>query len=278
MEIWKALLLGLIQGLTEFLPVSSSGHLALMQLLMGLEEGMLSFSVALHAGTLTAVLIVFGKDIRALVSSFIALLKPSARAEAARRPHTRMLILLAVALLPLLLGILLKGVVEELMSNALYIGGALVVTAAVIKATDYVKQPGKKTVRSATVKDALIVGVMQAAAITPGLSRSGMTISGGLLRGFDRDFAFRFSFLLSIPAILGATLLEGIDAARTGFDTALILPMLLGALVAFVSGFAALIFLRRTLLSKKFSWFAWYCLAAGALTVILSIVQSANRL
>jgi undecaprenyl-diphosphatase len=271
MELWKALLLGLIQGLTEFLPISSYGHLALVQLLMELEEGMLSFNVALHVGTLVAVFIVFWKDIASLLASLAAMLNPNTRREAAERPHTRLLVLLFIALLPLIIGIFLKDWVEGLMANSLYIGAMLVVTAAVIKATDYFK-PGRKTERSVTVTDALIVGLMQAAAITPGLSRSGLTISGGLMRGFDRDFAFRFSFLLSIPAILGATALETIDAVREGFDPTLALPMLLGALVAFASGFAALKLLRKLLLSKRFSWFAWYCLAAGALTVVLSLL------
>lgn len=273
MPIWQALLLGLIQGLAEFLPISSSGHLALAQLLFGLEDGMLLFDVALHIGTLAAVFVVFWGDIKALVSSGVALFQPSRRREAAKRPHTRLILLIVIALLPLLVGILFKGKIEELMSNALYIGIALVVTAIVIKLTDYIK-PGKKNERSASVTDAVVVGVMQAAALTPGLSRSGMTISGGLLRGFDRDFAFRFSFLLSIPAILGATLLEVVDAVQEGFDMALLLPMLLGAAVAAITGYIALLLLRKVLISKRFSWFAWYCLAAGAVTIVLALVKN----
>lgn len=275
MPIWKALLLGLIQGLTEFLPVSSSGHLALMQLLMGLEEGALSFSVALHVGSLAAVFIVFWKDIKSLLLGFAALFRPARRKEASGNPYVRLIVLLVITTLPLLVAVPFKGHIEGLMANPLYIGVALVVTAFVLKSTDHIK-PGKKTERTARVSDVLTVGLMQAAALTPGLSRSGLTISGGLWRGFDRDFAFRFSFLLSIPAILGATALETFDIVKEGIDTTLLLPMLLGALVAFASGFVALILLRKLLLSKKFSWFAWYCLAAGALTIILSVWPAAE--
>ena len=269
---WQALLLGLLQGLTEFLPVSSSGHLALAQLLLGLEENMLAFDVALHVGTLAAVFIAFWKDIRDMVLSAVHLVQPAKRREAAARPETRLILLLVIAFLPLFVGILFKSRIESLMGNPVYIGVALIVTAFVIKLTDHVK-PGKKTERTATVTDSVVVGVMQMAALTPGLSRSGMTISGGLIRGFDRGFAFRFSFLLSIPAILGATVLEIADAVRGEFEAALLFPMLLGALTAGVTGWIALILLKKLLLSKRFSWFAWYCLAIGALTVILAVAK-----
>lgn len=272
MPIWQAVVLGLIQGLAEFLPISSSGHLALAQLLFGLEEGMLLFDVSLHIGTLVAVFIVFWKDITALVSAFISLFRPDRRQSAAQAPQTRLILLLLIALSPLLIAILFKDRIEEMMSQSLYIGIALIVTAVVIKLTDYVKN-GKKNERGATVTDALMVGVMQSLAVVPGLSRSGMTISGGLVRGFDRDFAFRFSFLLSIPAILGATLLEGLDAAKEGFDISLLPPMLIGMAVAGISGFLALKAVRKLLLSQKFSWFAWYCLAAGAVVMFVTLLK-----
>lgn len=272
MPVWQAVVLGLIQGLAEFLPISSSGHLALAQLLFGLDEGMLLFDVALHVGTLIAVFVVFWRDIIALLAGFVSLFYRKGRQSAAQNPQVRLIMLLLIALSPLLIAILFKDRIEEMMSQSLYIGIALVLTAVVIKLTDYVKN-GKKNERGATVTDALMVGVMQALAIIPGLSRSGMTISGGLVRGFDRSFAFCFSFLLSIPAVIGATLLETVDAVQEGFDTALILPMLIGMVVAAVSGYLALLVVRKLLLSRKFSWFAWYCLAAGAVTLFVTLLK-----
>ncbi|MDR1736693.1 MAG: undecaprenyl-diphosphate phosphatase [Oscillospiraceae bacterium] len=273
MAIWKALLLGLLQGLAEFLPVSSSGHLALFEIILGLGETPLLFDVCLHIGTLAAVFIVFRKDVRDLLNALARMFKPSERRAAAADPNTRLAVLLIVATLPLLIAIPFKGAVESIKGIPALVGAALIVTALILKLTDYIRK-GKKNERTATVTDAVVVGVMQALAITPGLSRSGLTISGGIFRGFDRQFAFRFSFLLSIPAVLGATLIELIEALVQGFDPALILPMIFGMAVAFVSGFFALKLLRKLLLSEKFSHFAWYCLAAGALTVILSLILS----
>lgn len=275
MSYLQAIILGLVQGITEFLPVSSSGHLAILQNFLGLGamEDHLLFDVLLHLGTLGAVLVAYWKDVAGLCSEGLQMLhirKP-------RRGHKpdllkrRLLLLILMATLPLIVAAFLKDMVESLCSNTFFIGFALLATGGLLFAADRVGR-GSRNERNATVTEALLVGLSQAVATVPGLSRSGTTISIGMICGFERSFAVKFSFLLSIPAVLGANLLTLIEAVQTGIDFSLFPVYLVGVLVAFVSGFFAINLLRILIQRSRFGNFSYYCWGAGLVTLILSLI------
>ncbi|MBU2552292.1 MAG: undecaprenyl-diphosphate phosphatase [Proteobacteria bacterium] len=273
METIKAVTLGLIQGLTEFLPVSSSGHLVLGQHLFGIKEPEILFDVLLHLGTLAAVFIVFRRDIASLVREFFRLptrLKNRAVAAEAWRTEDdfRLLILIVAGSVPTaLIGLLFKDIFESLFASTRAVGLALIVTGVVLFLTRWSAGARGRKTGAFRAGDALIVGLAQGLAITPGLSRSGLTISTGLYLGLDRDLAARFSFLLSIPAIFGALILQLRSAAPTSFSP---LDMGLGFLAALISGLAALVVLLRLVRGGRLHYFAWYCWAIGLLSLFLS--------
>ena len=182
-----------------------------------------------------------------------------------------MLAFLIIATLPLGVMVFLKKYVEPLYSNTFFIGFALLVTGGLLFWADRAGH-GNKDLKSATGLDALIVGVAQAIAVVPGLSRSGTTITAGLLCGFDRSFAVRFSFLLSIPAVLGANILSFVDAVTAGIDWSYLPMYLVGVAAAFVSGYLAIYLLRMLMQRSRFDGFAYYCWGAGLVTLILSLV------
>lgn len=269
MSLWFAAFLGLVQGAAEFLPVSSSGHLALLQAFFGVEapeESRVLFDVLLHLGTLVSVCAVYGKDLMALPGAI-----PARGESASKRPARRLALLLLIATLPLAAGVLLKGALEALYLSPPFIGVALLCTGALLYISDRFP-PGRKTEGEATPGDALTVGLMQVFALLPGISRSGSTITAGLLRGFDRRFAVRFSFLLSIPAILGANLLKLGEALSRGVDTELLLPCAVGGAVAAVTGFFAIRLVGRLAEKGSLRCFSWYCWAIGLSAIITSIV------
>ena len=274
MSYLTALLLGLVQGLAEFLPISSSGHLAVFQNVVHVEGADLFFDVLLHFGTLIAIFAAYWKEIVELVQAFFGFFRKNQSPEAVRAamPNRRMILLIIVATLPLVLVLPIKDKLESLYNNLVFIGFALIVTGLILFFGDRVRR-GKKTERDATLLDAVLVGLGQALAVVPGLSRSGTTISAGMVRGFDREFAVRFSFILSIPAVLGANLLSLVDAIKEGVNWSLMPKYLLGVIVAMVSGYAAISFLKYITRKSKFGVFAYYCWGAGLVTLILSMVS-----
>ena len=220
MSFFNAVVLGLIQGIAEFLPISSSGHLAIAQNLFHLSiDGVddVFFSILLHLGTLFAVFVAYWGDIREMVVEFFLGIRDIARRQTPTPvPPARRLILMIVAgTLPLFAVLPIQDFVESLNRNTYFIGGALLVTGGLLFTCDRVRK-GRKTAKSATMLDALLVGVGQAVATVPGISRSGMTICAGCFLGFERKFAVRFAFLLSIPAVLGANILKISDAVASG--------------------------------------------------------------
>jgi undecaprenyl-diphosphatase len=249
-----AALLGLVQGLTEFLPVSSSGHLVLAQHLLGFTEPQLLFDVSVHVGTLAAVVVVFRADLWSMVKGLWD------RGPQGRRGR-RLLGLVAAGTLPAAAaGILLKDLFESLFAIPAAVGGALILTGCLLMATRYAP-PASRSLERTGPGRALAVGVGQALAITPGVSRSGATIAFGLFLGLDRDLAARFSFVLSVPAILGALALQLAEV-----DTASpppLAPLLVGAAAAAASGYAALKLLLKVVRGGRLHWFAWYCWALG---------------
>ncbi len=276
MNLLHSVLLGVIQGVTEFLPVSSSGHLAIAEHLFGMTGASdipAFFDVLLHLGTLIAVFVAYWDDIRAIVSEFFRGVGDLARGTTPRRvpPARRMVLLLIVGTLPLLLVLPVKGKIEALSDNMYFVGGALLFTGCMLWFSDAVRK-GRKSEKNALVSDALLVGAAQALATCPGVSRSGMTIAAGCFRGFERPFAVRYSFLLSIPAILGANLLALADACKAGVAWTEVPVYLAGVLVAALVGYACIRLLRYIADRGRFGVFAYYCWAVGILVLIFTLV------
>lgn len=276
MSYLQAIILGLVQGITEFLPVSSSGHLAILQSFFGLEstENHLLFDVLLHLGTLGAVLVTYWRDIAGLTREGLVQLhlKKPRRGQKPDLLKQRMILFILFATLPLVLVVFLRKAVTSLYENTFFIGFALLVTGGLLFAADRLGH-GTKNERNATLGSVMLVGLSQALATVPGLSRSGTTISVGMFCGFERSFAVKFSFLLSVPAVLGANLLTFIDAVQAGIDFSLLPVYLVGVLAAFVSGFFAISLLRILVQKSRFGSFAYYCWGAGLVTLILSLVS-----
>ncbi|MCB2187418.1 MAG: undecaprenyl-diphosphate phosphatase [Deltaproteobacteria bacterium] len=258
MNLSQALFLGLVQGLTEFLPVSSSGHLVLLQNLMGLQEPEMLFDVAVHAGTLAAVLLFFRRDIGDMILGLI-----SSRPEG-QRGRRLIWLVLAGSVPTAVIGLLFRHQFEALFSNILAVGCALLLTGFLLFFTARVKPPRRNLERTGPGRAALI-GLAQGLAITPGISRSGATISTAIFLGVERPLAAHFSFLLSIPAILGALALQLKDLPPDGGPGWAVLVA--GALTAAVSGYLALALLIRVVTQGRLFWFAPYCWLAGLLAI-----------
>lgn len=276
MSLLSSIILGLIQGVAEFLPISSSGHLAIAEHLLGMTglEIPEFFDVLLHLGTLIAVFAAYWDDIRSMVAEFFFGIRDLARRTTPTPvpPARRLILLIIVGTLPLLVVLPVKDLVEGLADNMYFVGGALVVTGFLLFASDRVKK-GRKTEKSATLVDVLLVGAAQAIATCPGISRSGTTITAGCFVGFERKFAVRFSFLLSIPAILGANVLSIKDALDTVIWSEV--PVyLVGVAVAAIVGYACIRLLKMIADKGKFGFFAYYCWIVGALTLVLTFIQT----
>ncbi len=289
MSMLSALFLGLIQGISEFLPISSSGHLSLFQNFFGLagSDGNLFFDVLLHLGTLIAIFVYYWRDILALLKELGRLIlllfgkedkkqrKGRVSARGGRKPQltpeSRMIVMIIVATLPLVAVLPIKDKVESLYGNVIFIGCALLVTGTLLFVSDRMAR-GHKTAKNATMVDALIVGIGQAIAVCPGLSRSGTSISAGMLRGFDRSFAVRFSFIMSIPAVLGANIISIKDAMEAGIDTSLMPMYIGGTIVAAVSGYFAIRLVNMLADKGKFGNFAYYCWGVGAAALVATLI------
>ena len=272
MEIYQAITLGIIQGLTEFLPVSSSGHLVLGQLFFGITEPVLAFDISVHMGTLGAVFVVYRKDIMAMVTALSAWAgriiqkKPAA---AVPDKNLKLAVLILVGSVPTaVMGMFLKRFEHFMFTSSLLVGAMMLVTGTILWTSRKYYQTSK-TGKDLDVKRSVIIGAGQGFAVIPGISRSGTTIACGMFCGLDRHTAASFSFLLSIPAILGAQLISMLGYAEqgTGIDAA----MIYGTLVAFVTGLAALKVLIRMVHAGKFHLFAPYCWLVGALVLLSNI-------
>ena len=277
MSLLSSIILGLIQGLAEFLPISSSGHLAIAGHLLSsfhAEDIPPFFDVLLHLGTLVAVFIAYWGEIWDMILEFFRAIGDLAHGVSTRPvpPARRMILLIIVGTLPLFVILPVKDAIESLSDNLLFVGAALIVTGVLLFVSDRVRK-GRKTEKSATMLDALLVGAAQAAATCPGLSRSGTTITAGCLRGFERKFAVRYSFLMSIPAVLGANILTLKDALGAGIIWEDVPVYIVGIVVAAVSGYFCIRLLKMIADKGKFGWFAYYCWAAGLLTLVLTVLE-----
>lgn len=275
MDIIKPVVLGIVQGLTEFLPVSSSGHLVLGQKLFGLTEPELLFDVILHTGTLLAVVIIFHKEVIKLALETIRLpitikSKKSIREAWSSNQDFRMLALIILGSIPTgLIGVLFKDAFKSLFGSTLAVGFALLFTGLLLILTIKVGQTGRLTDRF-KASDALIIGAAQGLAITPGVSRSGFTICTALFLGIDRETAARYSFLLSIPAILGALILELRSFQPGAFGG---VELTIGFIASFLSGLLALLALLKLVKQGKLHYFAFYCWLIGLVTIGLSLTS-----
>lgn len=275
MTLLSSILLGLIQGVTEFLPISSSGHLAIAEHLLGQTAEIPGFfDVLLHLGTLVAVLIAYWEDIWEMVMEFFCGVGDLIHGTTPTPvpPARRLILLIVVGTLPLFAVLPVKDLVEGLGDNLYFVAGALLVTGCLLFASDRVRR-GRKSERSATLVDVILVGIAQAVATCPGISRSGTTITAGCFVGFERKFAVRFSFLLSIPAVLGANLLSLKDALEAGVDWPAVPVYLAGVAAAAVVGYACIRLLRMIAERGKFGFFAYYCWVVGAATLVLTLLQ-----
>ena len=278
MTLISSILLGILQGVTEFLPVSSSGHLAIAEHLLNMTEASeipQFFDVLLHLGTLIAVFIAYREDILEMIQEFILGISDIAHGSTPVPvpPARRLIILIIAGTLPLFAVLPIKDRVESLGDNMYFVAGALLETGILLYASDRVGK-GRKTEKSAPIISALLVGVGQAIATCPGISRSGTTITAGCFAGYDRRFAVRFSFLLSIPAILGANILSLKDAIEAGIIWAEVPLYLAGVATAAAVGYLCLWLLRYIAERGKFGFFAYYCWLAGAATLALTLIQS----
>lgn len=275
LSLLSAILLGLIQGVAEFLPISSSGHLAIAEHLLssGSIEVPGFYDVLLHLGTLIAVFAAYWQDIVDMIRELIDGVRDLAHGSTPNPvpPARRMILLIIVGTLPLFAVLPVHDLIEGLGDSLYFVAAALVITGGLLFFSDRVRK-GRKTEKNASLVDVLLVGVAQAIATCPGISRSGTTITAGCFVGFERKFAVRFSFLLSIPAILGANILSLKSALEGEIIWADVPVYLVGVAVAAGVGYLCIRLLRRIADKGRFGWFAYYCWAAGALTLVLALL------
>jgi len=254
MGIIQSIILGLVQGLTEFLPVSSSGHLVIFQKLMGLKEAPIFFDTLIHLGTLTAVVFFLRREIVAILRTL------------ADKGTQRLIFNLVLATIPAVAaGLLLRDIIGEVFNSLTIVGFGLLFTSLILFLTKFAKK--KKEIGQLSWVDSLFVGIFQAFSILPGVSRSGSTVSAGLYRGLESESAFRFSFLMAIPVILGAGILQ-IGDIQSNFSSASLISNLIGFVVSVVAGFLALGILEKIMLRGKVHYFSIYCLILGVLVII----------
>ncbi len=286
MNFLYAVFMGIIQGLTEFLPVSSSGHLAIFQHIFGLNTGTgVLFESLLHLGTLAAVCIVFWKDVKNLVIHGFSLIvdaciygcqwiscraghRPFRRRRLINNAYRKFALLIIVTSIPTaVIGLLLKPIIDAASSVLVIPGICLVITAIVLLLVDG-REGGHKKAKATTYKDAAVIGVAQGIATLPGISRSGSTIAACLFVGVDRSFAVRYSFLASIPAIVGANLLELGGIAGETITPSLVVSYLIGMVVAGVVGYICIKVMINIVKKSRYQYFAYYCAVIGIISMI----------
>ena len=264
MTYLQAIILGLAQGLSEFLPISSSGHLALLQYFFGVDaEQVLPFAVLLHLGTLISVFIVYWNDIVELVKELGAVIKDIFTGKGLRvnaNPTRRLGFMIIVATIPTaIIGLVFNDLFASLYLSLIAIGTGLVITGTILLIAEKMGKNNKG--------HALFVGLMQGVAICPGISRSGSTLFGGLISGLNREFAVKFAFLISIPSILGSVIVEAPDAFKAGMSIAQIGPVIAGVVVAALSGLFAIKAMIKLVSNKKLTGFTIYVWALAIFVI-----------
>lgn len=253
-DLLQSIILGIIQGFTEFLPISSTGHLVLGRKLMGLEEAGLFLDTMLHFGTLVAVMVVFRKDIIYMI----------------QHPFSRLSMLVVVGTIPtVIIGLAFKDYFEEISRTGATIGYEFLATGLILWFADQMKSKGTKSLEEIEMKDALFIGTLQGAAILPAISRSGLTIAGALFRRIDKGAAARFSFLLSLPAIMGAVVLQGFELSGGGVENTIgTIPLIVGTMAAGLAGYIAVVWMLNILQRGSLKWFSVYVWILGVSILI----------
>ncbi|MDY3919983.1 MAG: undecaprenyl-diphosphate phosphatase [Candidatus Limivivens sp.] len=287
MSILQAVFLGIVQGITEFLPVSSSGHLAILQNIFGMEtDGGLLFDVMLHVGTLVAVFVAYRKDIWKMIRetilicadicSNIRIFFQNRRHQEALRYHRvvhnnyrKFVLLVLVSTVPTgIIGYAGRGLVS-IAGKTLLVPGVCLLLSGLLLIVAQVSEDGRKIPRDVSYSNAFFIGIVQGIATLPGLSRSGATITACLLSGFDRRFAVKYSFIMSIPAILGAAVLELKDIGNESISAGMVGNCIAGAIAAGLVGFVCIKTMLVVVRKKSFKGFATYCLAVGVVTIVM---------
>lgn len=255
MQLWEVIFLGIVQGVTEFLPVSSSGHLVILETVLGGNLENLELNVALHFGTLLSILVVYRRDLIPVLFDL------------------KLMTAIIVATIPVVVtGLFLKSQFEAASSDAIYAGFGLLVTAGLLILTPRIDN-GNRELKEIRVKDALVIGLFQAIAPMPGISRSGSTIVGALLMGVKRPAAANFSFYIATPALLGATILTAKDLLEEGSSGTPLTVVSVGTLVAFLVGVFSLKLLLKLVAAGKIAWFGVYCLILGITVILCSLTE-----
>ncbi len=276
MTYFEATILGLVQGLAEFLPISSSGHLALLQNWFGIDETkVLLFTVLLHVGTLISVFIMYWRDIWELIIELGLTIKDLCTGKGLKmqeRPVRKLGVMIIVATIPTaIIGFAFKDFFDSLYTSVIPIGVGLIVTGFLLV---FAEKKGESTrgIKEMNLRNAIFIGTVQGIAICPGISRSGSTLFGSLICNLDRKFAVKFVFLISIPSILGSAILEAPAAIEAGVSLSQLGPVLWGMLVAAVSGVVAIKSMIKIVSDKKLSVFSYYVWILGLIVVIYGIV------
>lgn len=276
MTYFEATILGLVQGLAEFLPISSSGHLALLQNWFGIDEAkVLLFTVLLHVGTLISVFIMYWKDIWELIVELGLTIKDLCTGKGLKmeeRPVRKLGVMIIVATIPTaIIGFAFKDFFDSLYTSVIPIGIGLIITGFLLV---FAEKKGESTrgIKEMNLRNAIFIGTVQGIAICPGISRSGSTLFGSLICNLDRKFAVKFVFLISIPSILGSAILETPAAIEAGISLSQLGPVLWGMLVAAVSGIVAIKSMIKIVSDKKLSIFSYYVWILGLIVVIYGIV------
>lgn len=274
MTYFEATILGLVQGLAEFLPISSSGHLALLQSWFKIDESkVLLFTVLLHVGTLISVFIVYWKDIWELIVELVLTIRDLCTGKGLRmeeRPVRKLGVMIIVATIPTaIIGFAFGDFFDSLYTSVLPIGIGLIITGFLLVFAEKINT-GNREIKQMNCRNVIFIGVVQGIAICPGISRSGSTLFGSLVCNLDRKFAVKFVFLISIPSILGSAILETPAAIEAGVTASQLGPVIWGMAVAAISGLVAIKGMIKIVSDKKLSWFSYYVWALGLAVVIYS--------
>ncbi|MDO5572398.1 MAG: undecaprenyl-diphosphate phosphatase [bacterium] len=291
MSIFQAILLGILQGLTEFLPVSSSGHLAIIKNLLhiNLDSGML-YDVLLHVATLIAICIVFFKDVVKLIVEFFMIIidifknigiffgnlfgrRDEAYIQLTYNSYRKFVVLIIVSTIPTgVIGYLMQDIAESAGAGMMVPGICLMISGGILLIADRTEK-GRKKPKETTYLDAFTIGMCQGVATLPGITRSGTTVTACLLLGLERKFAVKYSFIMSIPAILGALILQIKDIGNVSLEAGEIAGYIIGMIVAAAVGFVCIKIMMAIVQSRKFKPFAFYCLIVGAVSVIGALIM-----
>lgn len=289
MTLLQSIIMGVIQGVAEFLPISSSGHLAIFKSLFGMKEVGLSFDILLHVGTLVAIFVVYYKDIIRLIVEGIGICVDAVKnvcifvtnktgkgnkeyIKIVSDSYRKFVMLVIVSTIPTaIIGVLAKDVIEAASMTLIVPGICLLLTGCILLLGEKAGL-GKKTPKNVTYTNAFVIGICQGFATLPGISRSGTTISACLVSGFDRKFAVKYSFIMSIPAVLGAAVLDLKDIGSEHLTGAEWTNYIIGAVVAAVVGYICIKTMLVLVRDKKFKYFAYYCFAMGAVAIIANFL------